>query len=303
MAEAELTNGSGPTYPAYADSVPTELRSPELAGYMSRFEDAPTFYKSLENAVKYQGRSVAIPGSDPKEIETWKSEHLPKLQHVFADRMPPASPKDYEFKFDGVDGEALNNDKVLNGYREWAHKAGFSKAQAESGLQYFVKDVLPQVLPQLMPPPAFEWNWIDEKPEDLAALHNEVFKGETTLTMDRFKKSIDLINSLIPETKDFLAEGRAPYGQKTDNKAMKNGNHPTMIKIINLVADMLQPDSSAGSSSGSLTQVNQDIISEAEDIMKNKDNPKYAKYWASDKATVDYVNSLWEKAYPGNIQV
>jgi hypothetical protein len=49
MAEAvdPVANGNGnaPTMPAYAESLPQELRSADLAGYMSKYQDAPSFYK------------------------------------------------------------------------------------------------------------------------------------------------------------------------------------------------------------------------------------------------------------------
>ena len=42
---------------------------------------------------------------------------------------------------------------------------------------------------------------------------------------------------------------------------------------------------------------------EANDIIKNKENPKYKLFWSGDQATVSYVNNLFAKARPGEQSV
>ena len=96
--------------------------------------------------------------------------------------------------------------------------------------------------------------------------------------------------------------GAAPYGQTSANQALALGDHPTIIKLIGLVAKMTQPDS-AGFLGGAQNQQMQDAEAEAKDIQNNKDNPKYQAYWAGRKDVVDYVNGLWEKAYPGQRRI
>jgi hypothetical protein len=39
-------------------------------------------------------------------------------------------------------------------------------------------------------------------------------------------------------------------------------------------------------------------VSAANDIIHNKDNPIYAKFWASAPEALAHMNELWEKAFP-----
>ena len=42
---------------------------------------------------------------------------------------------------------------------------------------------------------------------------------------------------------------------------------------------------------------------EADDIIKNSDNPKHQLFWNSDKGTVAYVEALYQKAHPGETDI
>lgn len=274
-------------------SFPEDIRS---SPSFEKFNDVGSLAKSYVEMEKLQGRSVAIPGNDPKDVEAWKAQHLPKLQHVFADRLPPAKAEDYEFKFEGIADETLKSDKVLGLFRENAHKLGLSKTQAAGLVETFAKDILPA----LVGPPATPIDFIQG--EHVDALMQEVFKGESTQRIAEYKQSVDLLSHDIPELKDLLNEGAAPYGQASEHKAMALGDHPAMVKLIGLVAKMTQPDF-GGNATAFSSPDGKAAALEANDIIRNKENPKYKAYHAGDPDVSAYVESLMKKGYPGTLEI
>jgi len=276
-------------------TLPEDIRgNPTL----EKFADVGSMAKSYIEMEKRFGKSITIPGNDPKEIEAWKTEHLPKVNHVFADRLPPEKADDYEFKFEGVNDESIKSDKVLNLFRENAHKLGLSKAQASGLVEVFGK----QILPALVGPKGAEVEFIEgEKVDDLM---KEVFQAEAPQRIDEYKQNVSLLSHDIPELKDLLNEGAAPYGQASEHKAISLGDHPTMIKLIGLVAKMTQPDF-AGGANGKTPQ-GQDAITaaaEAQDIIRNKKNPKYEAYHRGDPEVAAQVDQLMKKGYPGTLEI
>ena len=129
--------------PEVIESLPEDIRGNAT---FEKFNDVGALAKSYVELEGYRGKSIGIPGTDPKEIETWKTEHLPKVQHVFADRLPPATAAEYEFKFEGANDEAIKSDKVLGLFRENAHKLGLSQAQAAGLVEVFGKQILPALV-------------------------------------------------------------------------------------------------------------------------------------------------------------
>jgi len=275
------------------ESLPEDIRSSPT---LEKFNDLPSIAKSYVELENYRGKSIGIPGNDPKEIETWKAEHLPKVQHVFADRLPPAKAEDYEFKFDGMADEAIKSDKTLGIFREQAHKLGLSKAQAAGLVETFAKDILPA----LMPEKGQDIDFIQG--EHVDALMADVFKGESTQRIAEYKQSVDLLSRDIPELKDLLNDGAVPYGQASEHKAIALGDHPAMVKLIGMVAKMTQPDF-GGQANGHMSQDAMTAASEAKDIIRNKQNPKYEAYHRGDPDVAAYVDSLMKKGYPGTLEI
>jgi len=274
-------------------SLPEELRG---SSAVQKYNDVGSLVKGFSEMESYQGRSVAIPGNDPKELEAWKTQHLPKLQHVFADRMPPAKADDYEFKFDGMADEVIKSDKTLGVFREKAHQLGLSKTQAAGLVETFAKDILPALLPAK----GAEVDFIQG--EHVDALMADIFKGESTQRIAEYKQNVDLLSRDIPELKDLLNDGVAPYGQASENKALALGDHPAMVKLIGLVAKMTQTDF-GGTANGATSHDGNAAVLEAKDIIRNKENPKYKAYHQGDPDVTEYVNQLMKKGYPGTIEI
>jgi hypothetical protein len=84
------------------------------------------------------------------------------------------------------------------------------------------------------------------------------------------------------------------------------GNHPGFLGVIMRLAPLAMQDSSimasSSDTSGSSTAGADAVRAEHADIMTNKANPKHALYMAGDKATLDYVDSLYKKVF-GDKQV
>jgi len=267
--------------------LPEDIRGHSV---VQRYNDLPSLVKSHIGLTEYQGKSIGIPGNDPKEIEEWKTHHLPKLQHVFADRMPPEKPDGYEFKIDGIDNEALKNDKVLAAFRDNAHKLGLSKSQASGLFEQFAKDILPQLIPPPAPAPDFEFV---DKAEDVQALMKETFKAEATQRIDEYKKGVAILASTIPELKDILNEGVAPFGKKF----LSLGDHPGMVKLITEIGRLTNPDFAGGGAATSDAALA--AADEIADIRTNPANPKHALFMKKDKATMAYVEDLYKQTTGG----
>jgi hypothetical protein len=293
MAEAG-ENGNGvapgaPQMPAYAEALPNELRIPSL---VNKYQDLPSFAKGVENLVHYSGRSVAIPGNDPKEIEQWKTDHLPKIKHVFADRLPPEKAEEYEFKHEGVDNEVLKNDKILNSFRENAHKLGLSKAQASGLFEQFAKEILPQIMPQASAAPQVEFI---NKAEDVQALMKETFKGEATQRIDEYRKGVSILKTSIPELPDILNDGVAPYG----NKLIALGDHPGLVKLITEIGRLSAPDYSGDTFRSEAAVTAAEAINDIKNNPNNPMNASYKKGWRGDPVGKEKWDDLWRQTTGG----
>jgi len=282
--------------PELASTIPAEHLNHTV---IQRYNSPAELIKGHIDAQEYRGRSVALPNgeSKPEDMEKWRGEQNVKLKdRGFAitplGELPPESPDKYEFNFgDKVKPEEIASDEMLKGYRSVAHEFGLNGKQAEGIVKYFAEKVAPEIAKKYAPP---EVDFVYG--EKVNELMNGVFKDKTTQTLDEYKKNVDTLAMTIPELKDALNAGIAPIGEKW---AML-GDHPAIVKLVNTIAELTRSDF-AGNVSGGV-RLNQDaaqLKQEADDIMGNPENPKYKKYWASDKETVEYVNSLYEKAHPG----
>jgi hypothetical protein len=291
--------------------LPAEIASqipPEHLSHQSvqKYNSPAELLKGHIELDSYRGRSISLPNGEakPEEIEKWRSDQNQKLK----DRglaiaplkdlrgSPPESPDKYEFKFpDGVKPEDIANDTVLKEYRAFAHSKGMSNQEAADLLNWFAEKAAPEIAKKFAPP---EVDFVHG--DSVKTLMESVFKQETTQALDEYKKNVDILGVAIPELKDALNEGVAPFGEKW----MMLGDHPAVVKLVNHIAALTRPDFGGSVNSG--VEMGKDqfaLIEEANDIMRNPDNPKYKSYWASDPKTVEYVNSLYTRAHPGDVTI
>jgi len=275
--------------------LPAEVLSQipqEYHSSVEKFSDIGSLVKSHSELEKYQGRSVAIPQeTDTPDVKArWKIDHLPKLNPVLGDMLPPPKPEDYEFKFDGVTPDQVNQDKVIQLFRGGAHKLGLSKAQAQGVAEFFTKEIAPQFKPQeTAPPPEFITG------DAVKGIMAEVFKGEATQQIDEYKKGVMVLKQSIPEIEDFLNEGIGPYGQKY----MANGDHPVMVKIINLFGKMTGADFSG--TTGANAEAGKTAHDEIMAIMHDKNHPKHERFLkgSGDPQMQEYLQELWRATTGG----
>jgi hypothetical protein len=101
-------------------------------------------------------------------------------------------------------------------------------------------------------------------------------------------------SALTPEEQDAL---HLPLTSK-DGKPFRPIDSPGVVSAL---AKIGQAFMESNGLTGPMSESNRSAADEANDITRNKTNPKFDLYWKGDQHTVDYVNSLWAKAYPGKV--
>lgn len=273
--------------------LPAEVLSQIPAEYhasLEKYSDLPSMVKSHSEMEKYQGRSIGLPGQND-DVAKWKIDNLPKLQPVLGDMLPPKSPEEYEFKFDGASDEQVKSDKVIGLFRANAHRLGLSKAQASGLAEAFAKEILPALVPAQASPPA---EFID-KAEDVKAIMTEIFKGEANQKIDEYKKGVMVLKQSLPEIEDVLNEGVAPYGQKF----VALGDHPFMVKLITEIGKLTGQDFAG--TNGASAEAGRTAHDEIMAIMHDKNHPKHDRFLkgSSDPQMQEYMQELWRATTGG----
>jgi len=281
--------------PEIASTIPADqLAHPSV----QKYDSIGDFVKGHLELDQYRGRSIALPNgeSKPEEMDKWASEQSVKLKDrgysiSKLGELPPADPKDYVFKIDGVDEKVLNEDKLVAEFKPMAQKLGLSKAQAQGIVESFVKDVLPSMK--------------EAQPEFITGtavreIIDKAFPGETEATIENYVRSIEHLKMTTPELPDLLNDSVVAY----EGKTISLGDHPTMVKLISALAQATAQD--FGGNVNGLAIVSKEgaaLVQEAEDIIRNPSNSKHKLFQDGDKSTHEYVQGLYKKAYPGETNV
>ncbi len=295
-----------PITEALAPHFTDELKAdPIVSGYYEKqgtvYNSVPDVLKSLAHSQKQLDNVIPLYNGEakPEDVEKWRGEQNAKLKdRGFAiaplrdlRQPPPESPEKYEFKFpEGVKSEDVASDPLLKEFKSFAHTKGYSNQEAADIINWWSEKGAPELAKKFQPPQA---DFIEG--DNVRSLFEKEFKEQTNQILDEYPRNVETINRTIPGLKDTLNESVAPYGEKL----IMLGDHPVIVKLVNLIADLTRPDF-AGHVNGGVT-VNPDadaLLAEARDIMQNKDNPKHALYAKNDKATVQYVADLYKKADP-----
>jgi len=274
--------------------LPAELSQGIPADVLSnnsiqRYNDIGSLMKGHIEAENYirSGKAVALPAEDakPEDLDKWKSENLPKFSKVID--LPPGKAEEYEFKFEGVSSDVLKNDQLLSSFRETAHKYGLSKAQAAGIAQAFATEIAPRLAPQ---GPQVEF--IEGK-EPIDALMKEVFKGETPQRLDEYKRGVEVLSMSMPELKDVLNDGIAPWG----GKFTALGDHPTIVKLITEIGRL------TGQDFGGHVPANDRAVLDAQEeihqIMDNKEHPWHERWRKGDRTAREHMNELYKSMTGG----
>lgn len=265
-------------------------------------------YNSLGDLVKghvelqeYRGRSMALPkpSSEPTEIDKWRTEVNDKLKGYgfglsSTTDLAPASPDAYEFNLEGADPAALAANPAVKWFRNTAHEMGMSNDKANKFLAKYAGELVPMMAEMNK---ANDVKMIEAQAE-VDKILGDKFKDELPARREESARAIQnlTLTGTIPELPDLL-EGVS----KSGDGWIANKNHPGFIALLSEVARMQQQDFGGDVSSRGMSQDGVAAKAEADDIMSNPQNPKHNLYWKSDKNTVDYVNGLYQKAFPGEV--
>jgi len=285
--------------PDIASTIPPEIMSHESIG---RYNSLPELMKGHVELQEYRGRSIGLPKPDskPEDFQKWQAETSERLKgHGFTvsqlSEPPPQTPDAYDFKLEGVTPEQLKEDIGVKEFRAFAHENKMSNAQAQKYIDFYATKVVPALIAKLKDGAPAEVEMI-EGDEAVNKVLGERFKTEAPIRREERDKAITSLSQTIPDLKDFL-EGTAPNGKAW----MANKDHPAMVQLLSEVARMQAQDFGGNVNGATNVEGATAAKKEADDIIGNKENVLYAKYWKGDKDTVEKVNKLYEKAHPGEI--
>jgi hypothetical protein len=278
------------------ESIPAEQFNHES---VQKYNSLGDFVKGHLELDSYRGRSIGLPAQDakPEDLEKWAQEQGPKLKDkgftiAKLDQLRPSLPADpngYQFKFEGVDDKILASDKLLNDFKPVAHQLGLSNEQAQGLLAHFATTVAPELIGT--PPEVIEGDAV-------MSLLAEKFPNQVEATVENYKRAVDHLKTTNPQLPDFLNSGRAFI----DGKEISLGDHPVMIQMLSQLASVFGADYGGNvNGAGPLNKDQAALVAEAEDIIKNENNPKHKLYISGDESTHKYLQELYSKAYPGQV--
>lgn len=242
---------------AFLQQLPEELRSDPS---IQNFNDTGSLAKSYIETKKKVGEGIYLPPKEakPEEAQEWWKGTQTKLAERGFVELPPAAPEAYEFQLEGVEDETIKSDKIINQFRQVAHKLKMPKAMANGLLGYFANEIAPMMAPEEV-----------TEEEALAGLEKGLgknFKEEVARARDAVKR----VSVSIPEIKDDLMD-TVVYA---DGKRLQLGNHPGFVKLFALVERLTAQDSSGAIGAGAGGGENLDSIdAQIQELRVNKDLP------------------------------
>ncbi len=244
--------------------------------FVKESKDFASLVKAGYDAHREVGARIPIKhDGKPETIAEWRRTHLPNIYKAGLLEAPPATPADYGIvKPTNVpDGLVWNDDRATK-YAGILHKYGVPKA----------------IVPELM---ALHTEALTDVGLTLKTSVEEGTKALKAEFGDKYDQRIEEVKRLTAVL--FKDPEEIEFFEKTGL-----GNHPGFLGVMMRLAPLAMQDSSiaAGLGSNSDTGVTGETVrAEVADIMSNPNNPKNKLYWQQDKATMEYVNNLYKKAY------
>lgn len=280
MLDEALLAQLPPDLSVEVDGKPVPLRD---TPFVKEAKDFPSFVKGAYDAHREVGARIPLKATTPEAVAEWKKTHLPKLYQAGILEAPPASPKDYGVVKPDTVPEGLSwDDAKAEKYAGILHKYGVPKA----------------IVPELMALHVEALTGAGQAlktsvEEGMKALKAE-YGAEYEARVEQTKRLTDLIFK-SPEELDFF--------ERTGL-----GNHPGFLSVMMRLAPLAAQDSSVlaglGQTSPASSATADSVRAEVADIMTNTSNPKHALYWKQDKATLQYVEDLYRKAYgDGKVEI
>jgi len=252
---------------------------PELGPIVSNLSepDLPTVLKGYHNLKGHLGKAVFV--KDPTNVEERQKAQARAYElGIFDKPNIPESPDKYDLTRPEGIPEAAWKDDVVSEFKQLAHKHGLSQEAIKELADFDAKRFtgMSQVIK------------VDREQAEAALKQEWEAKGKS------YEDVLELGGRAI---KQLFSEEEF---QMLDKAGI--GDHPKFLSALAKVGEAFESD--AGITSGAApSKGGQDAEAEALDITRNEANPKFKQYWSGDKQVVDYVNSLWQKAKPGMIDL
>lgn len=275
--------------PAIEQHFTDELKAdPVVTEYYSKtdYKSVPDVLKGFAHAQKRLGSVVPLPNGDskPEDIAAWRKEHLPKLISAKLVDAPFQPPDKYEVKLpEGVPAEAWGDadTELAQGF---AKKHGLSQEALNDGIA-----VAMSVLGKHAATVKVNREASIAKISEWAAKEG-VSIEQVNAALDRFNKDP---NGWDEETAQAVSDAGF-------------ADNPLVVKAIyKLMKDSGTFDTrnDGGSMDEAASQDAKAATAEANDIIRNKDNPKYQKYHRGDEEVGLYVANLLKKGIPGTVEI
>jgi len=233
--------------------------------FVKEAPDFKTFVKGAYDAHREVGARLPVKtDGKPESVAEWRKTHLPTLYKAGLLEAPPATWQDY-----GV----VKPQDIPEGL-SWDDK------RAERYASILHKYGVPKgIVPELM------------------ELHQEALTG-AHMALKTSKEEGKRFTAAIFKTPEELE-----FFELTGL-----GNHPGFLSVMMRLAHGALQDSSvlaglpSGQGGGGMT--GDEVRKELAAIMSDTNNPRHKLYWQKDKATLDYVDSLYRKAYgEGKVEI
>jgi hypothetical protein len=277
--------------PAIEQHFTDELKAdPVVTEYYQKtdYKSVPDVLKGFAHAQKRLGSVVPLPNGDskPEDIAAWRKEHLPKLVSAKLVDMPAQAPEKYEVKLpDGVPAEMWSDadSELATGL---AKKHGWTQEALNDGLAV-VASVLGKAGAKVV--------------VDRQAAIAEITRWAT----EDEKVPVEQVDAAL---KRFHADPRSGWDDATKQAMADAGqaDNPLVVKAIyKLMKDSGTFDTrnDGGSMDDQQTMDAKAATAEANAIIRDKANPKYALYHKGDKDTQTYVENLLKKGVPGTLEI
>jgi len=232
----------------------------------------PDVLKTFAHSQHRLGSAVTFPAKNA--TEDVKAAFKTRVYEAGVFTAPPGKPEEYGITKPATIPDGFGwNDELASKFATTLHKHGASKelaadlvtlhAESMGGAQQTLKTSYDEGMTALKTEFGDKF---DERKEQASRIAKHIFKS--------------------PEELEFF-------------EGIGLGDHPAFLSVLMRLAPLAMQDSSflgdvihkGGEISGD------DVRKEVADIMGNDQNPKYKLYWARDKATLEYVDNLYRKAY------
>lgn len=256
------------------DGKPMPLRD---TPFVRESKDFATFAKGAYDAHREVGARIPVKGGTPEVVAEWRKTHLPTLYKNGLLDAPPATPEEYGVvkPLDIPEGLTWDDARAAK-YAGILHKYGVPKG----------------IVPELM------------------ELHKEALAGANQSMKLTTEAGVAALKSEFGDKYDIRVEDAkrltATIFKSPEDLAFFEqtgiGNHPGFLSVLMRLAPLAMQDSSilaSQPSAGTSSATGDAVRSEVASIMSDPTNPKHKLYHQGDKATLEYVDELYKKAYGG----